>query len=216
MPSIPEAWISVKGPHGSVCDTRSMPAETRSGRVRAVRRDAVENREKILRTAAELMARRGHNVPLTEIAEAAGVGVGTFYRKFPDRTALLDELQRRGYELLFGTLTRIGAEGLRGADAIEAYLRECLVLADQLVAMPLRGPEPLDDDAAEAARGRIGLAIEAFLAQGRADGTVHTDVSAVDVAVCGTLIGTPLPRDPDWPATAGRHVDLFIRGVRTR
>ena len=89
---------------------------------RAGRRDAVENREKILRTATEMISRRGQSVPLSEIADAAGVGVGTFYRHFPDRDALLDELQRRGCELLLDTLARIKAEGMRGVDAIEAYL----------------------------------------------------------------------------------------------
>ena len=70
-----------------MCDTRSMPVGAGRNRSRAFRRDAIENRERILRTAAQLMARRGHNVPLTEIADAAGVGVGTFYRGFPDRAA---------------------------------------------------------------------------------------------------------------------------------
>ena len=193
-----------------------MPADARPRRTRAVRRDAVENRERILRTAAELMARRGHNVPLTEIADAAGVGVGTFYRGFPDRTALLDELQRRGYDLLLDSLGRIRSEGLRGADAIESYLRECLSLADQLVALPLRGPEPLTDAAAVDATKRIGHAIEEFLAEGRGDGTVRADVTALDVIVCGTLVGTPLPQLRDWPTAARRHLDLFVRGVRTR
>jgi AcrR family transcriptional regulator len=185
-----------------MCDTRSM------------RRDAVENREKILRTAAGLIARRGHHVPLTEIAEAAGVGVGTFYRGFPDRAALLEELQRRGYELLLDALVRIGAAGLVGADAIEAYLHECLLLADQLVAMPLRGAPPLTDDAAVDAKHRILDAIDDFLAEGRANGSMYDDVTAIDVAVCGTLIATPLPDDADWPGTARRHIGVFVRGLR--
>jgi AcrR family transcriptional regulator len=179
-----------------------------------VRRDAIENREKILRTAAELIARRGHNVPLTEIADAAGVGVGTFYRGFPDRGALLNELQRRGYGLLLETLARIKADGLTGADAIEAYLEECLVLADQLVAMPLRGVAPLPDDAAVNAKRQILQAIEDFLTEGQAEGSVHTDVTAQDIAVCGTLIATPLPHGPDWSTTARRHLSVFVRGVR--
>jgi AcrR family transcriptional regulator len=183
-------------------------------RPRAERRDAVENREKILRTAAELIARRGHSVPLTEIADAAGVGVGTFYRGFPDRGALLDELQRRGYDLLLATLARIKADGLRGADAIEAYLYECLELADQLVAMPLRGAEPLTDDEAVDAKAGIGRAIDDFLAEGRADGSVHDDVVALDVIVCGTLVAMPLPHGADWSVTARRHLELFIRGLR--
>jgi AcrR family transcriptional regulator len=181
-----------------------------------VRRDAIENREKILRTAAGLMARRGHNVPLTEIADAAGVGVGTFYRGFPDRTALLAELQCRGYDLLLESLARIRSDGLTGADAIEVYLEDCLDLADQLVALPLRGVEPLPDNAAADAKHRILEAIEDFLTEGKTDGSVHADVTAQDIAVCGTLIATPLPHGPDWSTTARRHLSVFVRGVRAR
>jgi len=193
----------------------SIPAPPRSVKSRAVRRDAIENRERILRTAAELMARRGHGVPLTEIADAAGVGVGTFYRGFPDRAALLDELQRRGYDLLLQTLTRIKAAGLTGADAIEAYLLECLDIADQLVALPLRGVEQLPDDAALNAKSLILKAIEDFLSRGRAEGSVHPDTHAQDVAVCGTLIATPLPHGSDWPTVARRHISVFVRGIRS-
>jgi hypothetical protein len=48
-------------------------------------RNALVNREAILTAAAELMGRRGRNIPLAEIAEAAGVGIGTVYRGYPDR-----------------------------------------------------------------------------------------------------------------------------------
>jgi len=181
-----------------------------------VRRDAIENREKILRTAAELMARRGHNVPLTESADAAGVGVGTVYRGFPNRTALLAELQRRGYDLLLKILTRIRDDGRTGADAIEVYLADCLDLADQLAALPLRGVEPLPDKAAADAKHLILQAIEDCLTEGKADGSVHADVTAQDIAVCGTLIATPLPHGPDWSTTARRHLNVFVRGIRAR
>ncbi|MGA8329980.1 MAG: helix-turn-helix domain-containing protein, partial [Mycobacterium sp.] len=71
---------------------------------RALRRDARLNREKILTVAADLMAQRGRNVPLAEIAGAAGVGVGTLYRAFPDRAALLHAMQLRGYNILIAAL----------------------------------------------------------------------------------------------------------------
>lgn len=203
-------------PRRALCDTQAMSAgPSPSRRPRAVRRDAVENREKILRTAAELIARRGHNVPLTEIADAAGVGVGTFYRGFPDRSALLEELQRRGYEVLLATLTQIRESGLTGAVAIQAYLQRCLALADELVVLPLRGAEPLTDAAAVGARRQIGRAIDEFLVEGRADGSVHDDVTAMDVIVCGTLIAMPLPLGPDALTAATRHIAMFVRGIRT-
>jgi AcrR family transcriptional regulator len=50
------------------------------------------------------MSQRGSNVPLAEIAEAAGVGVGTFYRGYPDRTVLLHALEHRAYTLLHEVL----------------------------------------------------------------------------------------------------------------
>lgn len=182
---------------------------------RVERRDAVENREKILRTAADVISRRGQSVPLREIADTAGVGVGTFYRHFPDRDALLDELQRRGCELLLDALARIKAEGMRGVDAIEAYLKECLAMSDELVAMPLRGGEPLTDDDAVDARRRITGAVDGFIREGRSDGTLDRAVRAMDVIVFGTLLGSPLPQGPDWATTARRQLRIFVRGIRT-
>jgi AcrR family transcriptional regulator len=177
-----------------------------------VRRDALSNREKIVTVAAELMAQRGRNVPLAEIAEAAGVGVGTFYRKWPDRTALLHTLEHRAYEQLIAILDRIEKSGQTGAEAIESYLDECLNLGDQLV-LPLRGAPPLTDEAAVAARGRINAALERFLADGRGDGSVHADVNATDVIMCGAMITQPLPNAPAFSTVARRHISLFVRGI---
>ncbi len=95
-----------------LCDTREMTAEpSPQPRRRAVRRDALVNREKILRAAADAMAQQGLNVPLADIAKAAGVGVGTFYRGFPDRTALLHALEHRSYDMLIDILDRIENPG---------------------------------------------------------------------------------------------------------
>jgi AcrR family transcriptional regulator len=180
---------------------------------RAVRRDALSNREKILTVAAELMAQRGRNVPLAEIAEAAGVGVGTFYRGWPDRTALLHTLEHRAYEQLIAILDRIAESGQSGADAIETYLDGCLDLGNQLV-LPLRGAPPLTDDVAVAARGRINAALERFLADGRGDGSVRADVNATDIIMCGAMITQPLPHSPGFSIIARRHLCLFVDGIR--
>lgn len=182
-------------------------------RHRAVRRDALSNREKILTVAAELMGRRGHNVPLAEIAEAAGVGVGTFYRGWPDRTALLHTLEHRAYAQLIAILDRIEESGQTGAAAIETYLDGCLSLGNQLV-LPLRGAPPLIDEAAVAARERINASLERFLADGRRDGSVRADVNATDIIMCGTMITQPLPHSPAFSIIARRHICLFVGGIR--
>ena len=200
------------GSRAAAIDDTLAPPSPHKGRAR--RRDAVVNRDKLLASAAELMALHGHNVPLADIAEKAGVGIGTLYRGFRDRPALLGELQRRGYELLLSCLAQIRADGLTGADALEEYLDKCLTLSDQLVALPLRGVAPLGDDAAVDAKRRIVGTIGDFLAEGEAEGTVCPDVTTTDILVFGTLVATPLPLNADWDSTARQSLRIFMRGVR--
>ncbi len=150
--------------------------------------------------AAELMAQRGRNISLAEIARPAGVGVGTLYRAFSDRAALFHAMQLRGYNILIAALNRVEESGLTGADAIESWLNERVELGTQLM-LPLHGAPPLTDDASIAARGRAVAALERFLADGRADGTVRSDVNATDIIVCAAMISQPLPHSPGWPSS---------------
>src|SRR3954452_2459805 len=78
---------------------------------RPLRADAERNRARILAAAAEVFAERGLDVSLDDIAAAAGVGVGTVYRRFPDKDALIDAL--------FEDKIRAVAERLQAAVAIE-------------------------------------------------------------------------------------------------
>lgn len=59
---------------------------------RPLRADAERNRETILCAAAEAYAREGTEISLDEVARLAGVGVGTVYRRFPTKDALIDAL----------------------------------------------------------------------------------------------------------------------------
>ena len=59
-----------------------------------MRRDAERNRQRILAAAAEVFTERGLDATLDEVARAAGVGVGTVYRRFPDKESLIEELFR--------------------------------------------------------------------------------------------------------------------------
>lgn len=192
--------------------TNSAPTARR--RSRALRSDAVANREKILTVAAELISQRGHHVPLAEIAEAAGVGVGTLYRGWPDRVALLHALEHRAYDQLIEILDRIEDAGQTGADAVETYLHESLNLGNQLV-LPLRGAPPLFDNDAVAARARIFAAVERFLTDGKIDGSVRVDVRASDVVYCAAQVTNPAPDTPALQKLARRHIALFIHSIRS-
>ena len=93
-----------------------------------MRADARRNLEQLLEAARDLVAERGAGVALEEVAQRAGVGIATLYRRFPDRTALL-----RGVVLDALDRTRLVAE--RAAEehddpfeALAAYLRAALEL----------------------------------------------------------------------------------------
>lgn len=60
--------------------------------VRPLRKDAEENRKRLLSAAAQVFAARGPDAGVDEVARAAGVGMGTLYRRFPTKQALVDEL----------------------------------------------------------------------------------------------------------------------------
>lgn len=183
-------------------------------RRRAPRRDARANRERILEVAAEMISREGPGVPLAAIADAAGVGIGTFYRGFPDRTALMAALQHRAYDILLTILGRIEASKQTGIGAIESYLVECLAVADHLI-LPLHGAKPELDQLAVAGRERIRAALERILLTGRDDGTVRGDVTPLDIIVCGSMISQPLSPGLNWSLTARRHIAVFVRGIST-
>src|SRR5215217_6480208 len=92
-----------------------------------MRADARRNYEQLLAAAGELVAERGPQVPLDDVARRAGVGIATLYRRFPDREALLRALVLEALRR-----TREAAEeAAQGDDAFEAlatYLRDALAL----------------------------------------------------------------------------------------
>ena len=83
-----------------------------------LRRDAERNRQRILDTAGQLFAERGLGVSLDEIARHAGVGVGTVYRRFPDKDQLIDAL----FEARIGEILAVATASLEISDPWEALV----------------------------------------------------------------------------------------------
>ncbi|MUN35261.1 TetR/AcrR family transcriptional regulator [Actinomadura litoris] len=179
---------------------------------RRPRRDAEANRERLLAAAVTVMLREGRGVPLATIAAEAGVGVGTLYRKYPDRQALLHALEYRAYGLLVGILESIGELRCSGLEAVGEYLRRNVEVGDQLV-LPLHGAPPLMSPEAVGARGEIYRYLEEFLGRGREDGSIRAAVNATDVIAFGALITQPLPFGPRWPRMAERQTALFLNAL---
>ncbi len=79
---------------------------------RPLRRDAERNRQRILQAARELFTERGLSVTLNDIAHHAGCGVGTVYRRFPDKDLMIDAL----FEERIDEMVELANDGLANPD----------------------------------------------------------------------------------------------------
>lgn len=197
--------------------TAPSPSQRRQPR-RQPRRDAEANRERLLAAAASTMVRDGLNVPLATIAAEAGVGVGTLYRNYADRTELLRALGHRAYRLLDRILddieTSADERGRSGLECVRAYMTGAIDISDQLV-LPLHGAPPLVDDDAVAARRSIFRRLDGFIARGTTDGSIRSRVNAADIIVFTSFVTQPLPHGPDWAAITARQTTIFLNGIAT-
>jgi AcrR family transcriptional regulator len=176
---------------------------------RPLRKDAVANRERLLAAAVTTLLRHGSGATLSQIAEAAGVGIGTLYRRYPTREDLLKALQLRAFELVIDLVKEIEAHDLGGIDALRMFLERTVEHGSQLV-MPAHGV-PLSPSAEiHERRGELHGRIAAMVERGVRDGSVRLDLTMQDVVVFGSLIAVPPPGAGDWPAVAGRQIDLFL------
>jgi len=166
----------------------------------------------VLAAAVSAMLREGRNVPLARIAAEAGVGVGTLYRGYPDREALLHALEHRAYGLLNQILDEVDGQELTGLEAVREFLSRCVAIGDQLV-LPLHGAPPLTSPEAVRARQEINRRLDRFIERGRADGSIRAPVNATDIIVFSAFTTQPLPHGPDWAVTAGRQLAIFVNGL---
>ncbi|MCU1685238.1 MAG: regulatory protein TetR [Amycolatopsis sp.] len=179
---------------------------------RRPRRDAELNRERILAAAASVMLRDGRHAPLATIAAEAGVGVGTLYRSYADREALLHALEYRAYGLLNRILDEIEGRDMSGLDAIGWFLSGTLTVGDQLI-LPLHGAPPLVTPEAVQARREINRRVDLFIERGHADHTIRAEINATDVVVFSALTTQPLLHGADWELIAVRQLTLFLNGI---
>jgi AcrR family transcriptional regulator len=180
--------------------------------VATLRRDAERNRQRILEAARQGFAERGLSITLDEIARLAGVGVGTVYRRFPNKELLIDAL----FEERIGEVAAVAEVALRDEDAWSG-LRTFLEGAIELLASD-RGLRELVLGSAHTperiirARGQIKPRVEELVARAQAQGTLREDLDATDLPLIlmmlDTVVDTTRAVDPDtWRRTLGIVLD---------
>ena len=181
---------------------------------RPLRADARRNRDRLLTVAAEALM-TDVEVPLETVAERAGVGIGTLYRHFPNRDALVEAVYRHEVEALCDAAPDL----LRGdGPAVEA-LREWMgrfvgyAATKRGLGAALRAAVGSESPLFAETRQRILDALATLLDACRAEGSVRADADADDVmrAMWGVWL---VPDGPEWDAQVRRLLDLVVNGLR--
>lgn len=181
---------------------------------RPLRADAQRNRDKLLAAATEAFAEEGEDVALETVAARAGVGIGTLYRHFPSRDALIVA----AYQQEVDALCAAAAELLATQPADEALRAWAERFADYIATKRAMGDALRSAVASDSAlfadtRERILGALRLLLDAGARAGTLRADVAPDDVMRVINGIWY-LPSGPEWRDTVGRMLELVIDGLR--
>lgn len=198
---------------GDTPPTETAP-DQRPRRVRAPRTDARRNRDKLIEVARAAYTAAGGTVPLEAIAREAGVGIGTLYRHFPTREALVEAV----YAAELDAVTDSAPALLRRHppdQALRAWMRRyaAFVATKRAMAETLRAGWASGQIATPATRERVTAALATILTSGAETGVLRGDVDPQDITVMlmGTLLATT---GGDVPGQTDRVLDLVMDALR--
>jgi AcrR family transcriptional regulator len=185
---------------------------------RPQRADAKRNRERIIEAAREAFGALGAEAQMDEVARLAGVGVGTVYRHFPTKEALLGELVRQKLRAMtLNTREALVHDDVEPFAAFAALLRRNAALAarDAAIQFAMLGAGERVWAQARAEQEELLGLTDQLMSRAQASGAMRRDVSAGDVPMlmCG-LCATMSHTKPgfDWE----RHLELIVDSLRAR
>ena len=180
---------------------------------RRVRADAARNRQRLLAVASETFAERGAEVPLEDIARRAGVGIGTLYRHFPTRDALVEGVYRHEVEELCERADQLLTE-LPPDQALAEWMQLFVQHVRRKRGMlSVLKPLMASSSTLSADKQRARECASRLLAAGVAAGTVRDDIEGDDLvrAVSGICLAT----DQEAARASERLVTVIVDGLRT-
>ncbi|MFH8443133.1 TetR/AcrR family transcriptional regulator [Streptomyces sp. NPDC018026] len=183
------------------------------GAERPLRAHARRNREKLVAAARAAFTAADDTVPLDGIARAAGVGIGTLYRHFPTREALVEAVYAAELDDVTASAAAL-LDTLPPERALRAWMERyaAFVAAKRSMLNTLHSGWASGRLATPATRERITAAIGTMLAQGAQEGSLRGDVAPDDVTAM--LIGVFLSTVDDEPERTERLLDLVVDALR--
>lgn len=205
---------------------------------RPLRADARRNRERLLDAAEEVFTTRGTGASTEEVARAAGVGIGTVFRHFPTKEALLAAVYARLLERL-GERARELAESDDPGEAFHAFVTLVVgrsgaknAFADALTeaGVPLPGPGHAagpagggdgaggedGPDGTESGAGFFGSAPQTLLRRAQEAGAVRADLTFVDLRAILIGVSRAVEHLPDDPESRRRVTGALLDGLHPR
>ncbi|MFI7133068.1 TetR/AcrR family transcriptional regulator [Nonomuraea sp. NPDC050153] len=184
-----------------------------------MRADARRNLDKIVEAAAEIMAERGVDAPMEAVAKRAGVGVGTLYRRFPDRNALIAAVGDHYVHTMADALDLAASSASDAWSAIWDFVTWAAepgraALATALAVLPdevITGREEF-----ARARARWVERFDALVRRAQAEGSMRTDVGVDDLIHLLNVFACHPGRLPEPVASRPvRYLHLMLDGMKT-
>ena len=175
-----------------------------------LRADARRNRERILKAARSVFADHGIDAQMDDVAKRAKVGVGTVYRHFPTKEALVDAIVRERFEEIAG----YAEEALRHEDAWEGFC-ELIWRAAERNAIDRAFCEVVaftDQSRIVEETGLLGHTLT-LMDRAKAQGRMRADATEMDIPILMAGAGSVMRIHPE-PAIWHRYLTIMLDGLR--
>lgn len=184
-----------------------------AARSKPARADAQRNLDALLKAALEVFATSGVDAPVREIATRAGVGVGTLYRHFPQRSDLVAAVFRHEVDACADAAPALAAEH-GPSEALARWMQRYVdfIAAKRGLAAALHSGDPAFEALPGYFHKRLVPALRHLLDAATANGDVRTDVEPYDLL--RAVASLCMPADDGDPMRARRMVALLINGLR--
>jgi AcrR family transcriptional regulator len=181
---------------------------------RKPRADSARNRQLLIGAAKAGFSSVGLDVSLEEIARRAGVGIGTLYRHFPTREAVVEAVYRREVEHLAEAVPQLLQTSAAG-EALHKWMHLFVdyIATKRIIAPSLAAAATRTSTLHTTSVELITSAISALVKRAIASGDVRKDIDPSDLlrAMVGVSYGNP---DAGWEASARRLIDILMDGLR--
>jgi len=198
---------------GEGADLAGEDAQRSDAKPRAVRADAQRSLDSILQAARAVFATSGVDAPVREIAETAGVGLGTLYRHFPQRADLIAAVFRREIDACADAAAALAAEH-EPFEALASWMQRyaAFVAAKRGLAAALHSGDPAFDNLPGHFDARLRPAVRTLIAKAAAAGEVRSDIDPDELL--GAVASLCMSSYNAGPGRAERMVALLVDGLR--